>query len=124
VTAKVFPNPELLDFLLTTAKNDHDPFVQHSILRQLIEKPPFTREAAKPEDCALSTTALVERLWVWISTGAPHDARIRCDLVDLYHTLYGRKRPGPVPIPDLGINRGIRRGKNVKRLCTSVRKIF
>ena len=31
-----------------------------------------------------------------------HDAKLRCDLVDLYYTLYGSKRPLCLPIPELG----------------------
>lgn len=30
-----------------------------------------------------------------------HDPKIRCDLVDLYYTLYGSKRPLCLPIPEL-----------------------
>lgn len=30
-----------------------------------------------------------------------HDARLRCDLVDLYYTLYGSRRPVCLPIPEL-----------------------
>lgn len=30
-----------------------------------------------------------------------HDTRLRCDLVDLYYTLYGTKRPVCLPIPEL-----------------------
>lgn len=30
-----------------------------------------------------------------------HDTRLRCDLVDLYYTLYGSKRPVCLPIPEL-----------------------
>lgn len=32
-----------------------------------------------------------------------HDTKLRCDLVDLYFTLYGSKRPVclPIPIPEL-----------------------
>lgn len=30
-----------------------------------------------------------------------HDPKIRCDLVDLYYTLYGSKRPFCLPIPEL-----------------------
>lgn len=30
-----------------------------------------------------------------------HDARLRCDLVDLYYKLYGIKRPTCLPIPEL-----------------------
>ncbi len=30
-----------------------------------------------------------------------HDTRLRCDLVDVYYTLYGSKRPVCLPIPEL-----------------------
>lgn len=30
-----------------------------------------------------------------------HDTRLRCDLVDLYFTLYGNRRPVCLPIPEL-----------------------
>lgn len=30
-----------------------------------------------------------------------NDARLRCDLVDLYYTLYGLKRPICVPLPEI-----------------------
>lgn len=32
-----------------------------------------------------------------------HDAKLRCDLVDLYYTLYGTKRPVCLPIPELAL---------------------
>lgn len=30
-----------------------------------------------------------------------HDTKLRCDLVDLYYTLYGTKRPVCLPVPEL-----------------------
>lgn len=30
-----------------------------------------------------------------------NDARLRCDFVDLYYTLYGSKRPICVPLPEI-----------------------
>lgn len=30
-----------------------------------------------------------------------HDTRLRCELVDLYYTLYGKRRPTCLPIPEL-----------------------
>ena len=30
-----------------------------------------------------------------------HDPKLRCDLVDLYYTLYGVKTPMCIPIPEL-----------------------
>ena len=32
-----------------------------------------------------------------------YDSRLRCDIVDLYFKLYGRKRPHAVPIPELAM---------------------
>ncbi|GAV02603.1 hypothetical protein RvY_13145 [Ramazzottius varieornatus] len=110
-TAKVVPDHGLMDFLLTAAQTDFDSSVRHGVLRHLIEKPPFTIENAKPEDCALSSVDLVERLWNWMNSAEPYDSRIRCDLVDLYYRLYGRKRPAPVPMPMLGMTLNLKDGK-------------
>ena len=33
---------------------------------------------------------LVERLWSVINSKFWYDSRLRCDMVDLYYTLYGR----------------------------------
>lgn len=30
-----------------------------------------------------------------------HDAKLRCDLVDLYYTLYGTKVPFCLPVPEI-----------------------
>lgn len=30
-----------------------------------------------------------------------HDSRLRCELVDLYYTLYGTRKPTCLPIPEL-----------------------
>lgn len=32
-----------------------------------------------------------------------HDPKLRCDLVDLYYTLYGSKTPLCLPIPELAM---------------------
>jgi len=32
-----------------------------------------------------------------------HDAKLRCNLVDLYYTLYGTKTPLCLPIPELAM---------------------
>lgn len=32
-----------------------------------------------------------------------HDAKLRCDLVDLYYTLYGTKIPFCLPVPELAM---------------------
>lgn len=41
------------------------------------------------------------RLWNNINSQLSNDARLRCDLVDLYYTLYGLKRPLCVPLPEI-----------------------
>ena len=110
-TAKVVPNQDLLEYVLIAAQKDFDASVRHGILLHLIEKPPFTSESAKPEDCALSSLYLVDRLWEWMNSGEAYDSRVRCDLVDLYYRLYGRKRPAPVPMPMLGMTLNLKDGK-------------
>ena len=35
------------------------------------------------------------------SSGFWYDSRLRCDVVDLYYELYGRKKPVAVPLPEL-----------------------
>ena len=35
------------------------------------------------------------------SSGFWYDSRLRCDVVDLYYELYGRKKPVSVPLPEL-----------------------
>lgn len=32
-----------------------------------------------------------------------HDPKLRCDLVDLYYTLYGSKTPLCLPVPELAM---------------------
>ena len=38
---------------------------------------------------------------VCCSSGFWYDSRLRCDVVDLYYELYGRKKPVSVPLPEL-----------------------
>ena len=42
---------------------------------------------------------LVERMWSLINNKLWHDSRLRCDTVDLYFALYGRRKPFCLPIP-------------------------
>ena len=35
------------------------------------------------------------------SSGFWYDSRLRCDVVDLYYELYGKKKPVSVPLPEL-----------------------
>lgn len=49
-----------------------------------------------------------------------HDSRMRCDLVDLYYTLYGNRRPICIPLPELAglVNLGRLKGP-IPRLAHS-----
>lgn len=38
--------------------------------------------------------------FIFSSTFA-HDSRLRCDIADLYYSLYGRSRPSCLPIPEV-----------------------
>ncbi|KAJ1521858.1 hypothetical protein ONE63_002203 [Megalurothrips usitatus] len=78
-----------LEFLLDIAENDPDHLVRHKLLRMMIENPPFH----KSQRHRLDKEDLVERLWTNINGMLSHDTKQRCDMVDLYHALYGTKRP-------------------------------
>lgn len=90
---------EDLEFLLDMAETDPHPGVRHRLVRLMVENPPFERghkhHLDKPE--------LVDRIWNLINGMLSHDAKLRCDLVDLYYTLYGTKRPPCLPIPELAL---------------------
>ena len=44
---------------------------------------------------------MVERMWGMINSKFWYDSRLRCDMVDLYHILYSKRRPFCLPIPEL-----------------------
>ncbi|KAH9636821.1 hypothetical protein HF086_017024 [Spodoptera exigua] len=77
---RVDGKPEDLSSLLTAVESDPDPCVRHGLARLLINMPP---------------------LWNNMNSLLSNDARLRCDLVDLYYTLYGLKRPICVPLPEI-----------------------
>ncbi len=86
-----------LSFLLDLVEGDPVPYVQHGILRLMVDQPPFPRARHHRND----KEALVERLWKLMNSTFWFDSRLRCDVVDLYHELYGRKRPSCIPLPEL-----------------------
>lgn len=88
---------EDLQFLLNIAKNDKHPGVRHRLVRLLVENPPFERAHKHP----LDKQELVEIVWSLINNELSHDAKLRCDWVDFYYTLYGSKRPLCLPIKEL-----------------------
>ncbi|KAI8520784.1 Transcription initiation factor TFIID subunit 2 [Branchiostoma belcheri] len=90
---------EVLGWLLDYVENDPIPYVRHKLLQLLLKNPPFTPK----EDSKLNKESLVERLWTTLNTGLSYDARLRCDLVDLYYTMFGRVRPSCLPPPEFGL---------------------
>ncbi|CAC5377567.1 TAF2 [Mytilus coruscus] len=88
--------PGDLYWLLDLIESDRDKYVCHIAMRQLIDNPPFKRMEHNP----LHTEDLVERLWKMMNSTLSHDSRLRCDVADLYFTLYGRTRPTCLVIPD------------------------
>ncbi|CAH0555152.1 unnamed protein product [Brassicogethes aeneus] len=88
---------EDLEDLLDIVENDPDPGVRHKLCRLLIMNPPFKRAHRE----RLDLSVFVERIWTNINGMLSHDTRLRCDLVDLYYTLYGIRRPVCLPITEL-----------------------
>lgn len=88
---------EDLVFLLNLAKHDKHPGVRHRLVRLMVENPPFERAHKHP----LDKPELVDTIWELINNELSHDAKLRCDWVDFYYTLYGSKRPLCLPIKEL-----------------------
>ena len=88
---------EDLDFLLDLVENESIPSIRLFILKQLVKNPPFVRNNQN----ILNTEDLVDRLWHLINSQLSYDSRIRCAVVDLYYTLYGRGRPSCLPKPEV-----------------------
>jgi len=84
-------------YVLEIVEKDVDPGVRHKLCRMLIKNPPFERGRNHRND----RLDLVEHLWKLINNKLWYDSRLRCDLVDLYYTLYGRRKPYCLPIPEL-----------------------
>ena len=86
-----------INWLLDLVEKDPVTNIRHQTVRLLIKTPPFERGRHHRND----THRLVERLWGMINGGFWYDSRLRCDIVDLYYTLYGRRRPPSLPLPEL-----------------------
>ena len=71
--------------------------IRHILIRLLVDNPPFEKARYHKND----KKDLVERLWSLMNSEFWYDGRLRCDIVDLYAKLYGRKRPMAVPIPEM-----------------------
>ncbi|XP_077291969.1 TATA-box binding protein associated factor 2 isoform X2 [Arctopsyche grandis] len=94
---RVDGRPEDLSSLLTVVENDLDPATRHGLVRLLVKMPPF-QKAIKHR---LDTESLVHRLWNNVNSLLSNDSRLRCDIVDVYFTLYGTRIPLCLPIPEL-----------------------
>lgn len=88
---------EDLGFVIDMIENDPVPRIRHEATRCLVKCPPFERGRHHRND----RPELVERLYTLINSGFWYDSRLRCDTVDLYYTLYGRRRPPTMPMPEL-----------------------
>jgi transcription initiation factor TFIID subunit 2 len=86
-----------LQDILDILENDPDPGLRHKLAELIISNPPFKRAHRE----RLDIPDLVERIWTNINGMLSHDTRLRCDLVDVYYTLYGSRRPVCLPIPEL-----------------------
>jgi len=86
-----------LCFLLDLIEKDPVPFIRHKAVRLMIKTPPFEKGRHHRND----SYKLVERLWGLINSQFWYDSKLRCDIVDLYYTLYGRRRPPSLPMPEL-----------------------
>lgn len=49
------------------------------------------------------------KIYTFSSGMLSHDTKLRCDLVDLYYTLYGSRRPLCLPLPELAAFNRIRK---------------
>ncbi|XP_071743330.1 transcription initiation factor TFIID subunit 2 [Lepeophtheirus salmonis] len=86
-----------IDHLLKIIENDPVPFIRHKLCRLIVDNPFFERAKNHKND----RYQLVERLWSLMNTKFWYDSRLRCDIVDIYFKLYGRKKPVCMPLPEL-----------------------
>jgi len=88
---------EDIGFVLDLVERDKVPFIRHTAARLLVSNPPFERGRNHRND----SPKLVERLWGLMNSYFWYDSTLRCDIVDIYYTLYGRRRPQSIPNPEL-----------------------
>ena len=84
--------------------------VRFETVRMLSAIPPFTRRERGAN--RLDTIPVVQRMWRRMNVEQSADSRLRCALADLYHTLYGRRRPACMPLPDAFLVVNVREGKS------------
>jgi len=85
---------EDVEYLLSIIENDPNPRMRHDLSRLIVhclsEKSADRRSKAK---LPFHNKAIALRLWKKINYDLAVDARLRCDLVDLYFTLFGTRKP-------------------------------
>ncbi|RWS10616.1 Transcription initiation factor TFIID subunit 2-like protein, partial [Dinothrombium tinctorium] len=91
---------EDFEFLLDLIETDPVSRVRYATLRFLVENPPFTKANTQSP---LNTEDIVERIWRFMNNCLSHDSKLRCGVVDLYYTLFGRGRPNCLPKPELSV---------------------
>ncbi|KAF7285639.1 hypothetical protein GWI33_010292 [Rhynchophorus ferrugineus] len=109
---------EDLSYVLDLLENDPDPGLRHKLCQIIVKNPPFKRGFKS----RLDNPALVERIWANINGGLSHDTRLRCDLVDLYYTLYGTKRPLCLPLTELAGLMNLTK-PDIKKIKTAIPKL-
>lgn len=87
-----------LDFLLDLIEIDPVPRLRYQIVRMMIANPLMNK---KDLNNPLNTEDVVERLWKLMNNCLSHNSKLRCAVVDLYYTFYGRGRPSCLPIPEV-----------------------
>ncbi|XP_001664244.2 transcription initiation factor TFIID subunit 2 [Aedes aegypti] len=88
---------EDLEHLIDMLETDPDPMARHKLGRLLIENLPFD----KGNKHRLDREELALRIWNNMNGLLSHDTRLRCDMVDLYYTLYNTRVPHCLPNPEL-----------------------
>ncbi|KAI1287682.1 Transcription initiation factor TFIID subunit 2 [Halotydeus destructor] len=108
------PRKEDLDYLLDLVETDPVPSVKINTLRFLVDNPPFVK---KDTNHILNTEDVVERIWKMMNATLTHDTKLRCALVDLYFTLYGRGRPSCLPKPELSLVVNLKERKTISSVA-------
>ncbi|GAA28713.2 transcription initiation factor TFIID subunit 2 [Clonorchis sinensis] len=81
-----------------------------------LRMPPFQRGETGSR---LDTPQLVCRLWNLMNYGCGGDSRLRCAVADLYHMLYGNRRPTCLPLPEGVLLVRVKEGRSVLNLTAS-----
>ncbi|XP_066935712.1 transcription initiation factor TFIID subunit 2-like, partial [Clytia hemisphaerica] len=90
-----------LDWLLDLVEKDPVPRIRHHIVMCLTKSPPF--EKKKSVDSVFNNLTLVERLWQLMNSDCTLEYRLRCSIMELYSTLWGRITPPCVPSHGFGV---------------------